>query len=927
MFLQKKYHLLFLVLSLVAGGSFFICYNNQNLAQKIVDEFIVADPSGGEIREYKKIPLLGITSNSAVVASNGKVLSVDGEGNVILVPDEAGGDSVNNQSTINTQVYSGDLPEAKEGNTLYFDGENWISSEVLLIANGRVGIGRSEPKALLHLQNSDPDLSPVVFQAAQHQQANFTEWRNSDGNSVVVINADGGASFNEQGKKASFRIKAYDNANAFYLDGNTGYLGLSTDTPDYKLDVNGNASISGKLSVANTVDNEHLIELYPSGNTGHLSSNGGAFYIDNTNNIGAGYLVYSNTGADALGNLLNVKVDNPNFAQAGFYISYDGSSNGVEIIHNGSDTSANALSITNNNRQDSALGVIGYETSRGTIKVTHNGSSSTSNASGVSIDLKGSGTAAQGLYVDSTETGGTTGNLLRLRNETIDRFVVNNLGSVTMGSTGTNTSFTKKGNNSSDEFFVGTTGAFRVQRSATASEAFRVQIAGDAQGRWLGTSDGQLKWGDGTNAQDVTLRRSAAGTLLLDGGRIEVKSGSTNSDVFVVTASDGSRLGRITETSGGHGWFEIDDNTGTAKFLFRADGGDSYFNSGEVGIGLTAPAYKFDVSANAASSYAANFLNTGNDANRYGLRVQAGAADGSGTTYYLTAVDNDGDAVGYLQNSSGTFGVNDISDVRTKTNIVDTNLDGIGIIKNLRVVDFNRLSQPSGKLHHGFIAQEVDQVFPYMVSSDANGYLSISKDSLIPVLVKAVQQQELKLQSLGGLINEEQYQEEIEELKNSIETVAALVAEEKAQLSLWYKIGESFAFIKQVVFESTVEFRDQVVLASKVLIKGKVHYQNQDVAGFVNFAEGQESASVSFSQALPTKPIVTLTAEGAPANLYLSDVSATGFTIKRSGDTPAITTHWTVLINETVDIVSASPEASDSAVIESTPSPTPSSSP
>lgn len=905
---------MFFILSLVAGGSFFIWFNNQKLSQTIIEEFSPANSGGGEARDYKRIPVLGFTSHSAVMAGNGKVLSVDGEGNVILVADETGEIDSESELIVEQSQFL-DLPKAKEGNTLYFDGEHWLSSEVLLIANSRVGIGRSEPKALLHLQNSDPELSPVVFQAAEHQKANFTEWRNSDGNSVVVINADGGATFNEQGKKASFRIKASDNANAFFLDGNTGYLGLGTDTPNYKLDVKGDASISGKLSVVNTSDNNHLIELYPTGNTGHLSSNGGAFYIDNTNNVGAGYLVYSNGGEEALGNLLNVKVDNANFAQAGFYISYDGSSNGVEIVHNGSDTSANALSITNNNRADSALGVIGYETSRGTIKVTHNGSSSTGNASGISVDLKGTGTATQGLYVDSTATGGTTGNLLRLRNESTDRFVVNYLGAVTMGATGTNTSFTKKGNNANDEFFVGTTGAFRVQRSATASEAFRVQVAGDAQGRWLGTSDGQLKWGDGTNTQDVTLRRSAAGTLLLDGGRIDIKSGSTNSDVFVVTASDGSRLGRITETSGGHGWFEIDDNTGASKFLFRADGGDSYFNSGEVGIGLTGPGYKLDVSANSAGSYASNFFNDGNAADRYGVRVQAGADDGSGTTYYLTALDGDGDAVGYLQNSSGTFSVNDISDVRTKTNIVDTSLDGRGIIKNLRVVDFNRLSQPNGKLHHGFIAQEVDQVFPYMVSSDANGYLSISKDSLIPVLVKAVQQQELALESLGELVDENKYQSEIDELKASITNLISEKNQTQAELSLWYKLGQSFSFLKQVVFESSVEFKNNVLVAAKVFLPGKIHYQNPDVAGFVNFVEGQESIVVEFKEPVPVKPVITLTAEGAAADLYLSEVGVDKFTIKRTGDMPAMIVHWTALINEKADEIKVESitEASSSA--------------
>lgn len=267
------------------------------------------------------------------------------------------------------------------------------------------------------------------------------------------------------------------------------------------------------------------IELRYVGDSGFLSSNGGALFIDNTNNLGTGIGIYSNAGAEAQGNMINVKVDNPLYDQAAFYMNYDGQSNAVEIVNNSNDSSSNALAVTGNNINDSTLGIIGWELAKGTVKITHNRppGGTDSSASGLSIDLKGVGTRAQGVYVDSTEVGGTLGNLLRLRNETIDRFVVGPTGNLTLtgnisqGAAGTDTTFMKQGNNASDHFFVGVTGAFRVQRSAGNSEAFRTQIAGDTQGRWLGTSDGQLKWGPGNATQDITLRRGTAGTLFVDG--------------------------------------------------------------------------------------------------------------------------------------------------------------------------------------------------------------------------------------------------------------------------------------------------------------------------------------------------------------------------------------------------------------------------
>jgi hypothetical protein len=164
--------------------------------------------------------------------------------------------------------------------------------------------------------------------------------------------------------------------------------------------------------------------------------------------------------------------------------------------------------------------------------------------------------------------------------------------------------------------------------------------------------------------------------------------------------------------------------------------------NGKVGIGTTAPGYLLDVYTDAASSYAANFMNDGNNANRYGVRVQAGADDASGTTYFLNAYDGDGTNVGYLAEVSGTFGVTNVSDVSTKTNIASTNLSGVSIIGGLRVVDYNRIQNPTGPTIHGFIAQEVQQVYPEMVTTGPDGKLGLMTDQLMPVVVKAVQEQQ-----------------------------------------------------------------------------------------------------------------------------------------------------------------------------------------
>lgn len=164
-------------------------------------------------------------------------------------------------------------------------------------------------------------------------------------------------------------------------------------------------------------------------------------------------------------------------------------------------------------------------------------------------------------------------------------FVIDKLGGLSLGINGTNTTIVKVGNTVGDEFFVGTTGAFRVQRAGSNSEAFRVQINGDTQGRWLGTSDGKLRWGPGNVTQDTYLHRSAASTLLLSSDGTATGVGN-----LIVT-------GAITANEAGdaNSDFRVEGDT-DANLLFIDAGAD------KVGIGDSAPGEKLDVAGNINST-------------------------------------------------------------------------------------------------------------------------------------------------------------------------------------------------------------------------------------------------------------------------------------------------------------------------------------
>jgi hypothetical protein len=102
-----------------------------------------------------------------------------------------------------------------------------------------------------------------------------------------------------------------------------------------------------------------------------------------------------------------------------------------------------------------------------------------------------------------------------------------------------------------------------------------------------------------------------------------------------------------------------------------------------------------------------------------------------------------------------------ISDVRLKENIVDLEI-GLDAIMSLRPrqFDWKKESGNSGKNVRGFIAQEFEQIFPDLIDESINPspegeepYKQIRQD-LIPILVKAIQEQQALITSLQEQINQ-----------------------------------------------------------------------------------------------------------------------------------------------------------------------------
>lgn len=148
---------------------------------------------------------------------------------------------------------------------------------------------------------------------------------------------------------------------------------------------------------------------------------GGALNLDNTGSSGAGAVIYSNRGADALGRLLTVNQANAANPQQAVRVQNAGTGHTVSIFHNpgggAGDPTAAALDVVSTNQHDTALGVRGREAGKGTVKITHSKPDTTdANAAALSIALEGAGTACQGIYIGNDAGNSTTGDLLNIRN-------------------------------------------------------------------------------------------------------------------------------------------------------------------------------------------------------------------------------------------------------------------------------------------------------------------------------------------------------------------------------------------------------------------------------------------------------------------------------------------------------------------------------
>lgn len=378
-------------------------------------------------------------------------------------------------------------------------------------------------------------------------------------------------------------------------------------------------SADGATTISNASTSTAL-QITQTGNTSASTSVGGALNINNTGNTGAGLVIYSNQATPS-GRLFVVRADQATFNQSAAYIDMGGSGAGLTIAQSNvakggtggsgliisndagdgttaahgisvnltgsGNASASAANFVSSNTAHSAVQISGSETGRGTLKITHTGTGTDGNASAISIDLQGSGTASQGIFLDSTS--GTTGKLLNIRNAGTEYLTLDANGQLGLNTSGTPTarldvrgtalfagdsaSFFRIQNSSSQTLFVADTTSQRVAIGPAAVAANSILTIGTN----TTAASGGIYFGTDTN-----LYRSAAGELRTD-GNLSLGQGA-NRTLSVQTRTSNAAGNNLTVSAGNAGSGASAFGGGTLNLQGGGAAGTGNANGGAVVI-------------------------------------------------------------------------------------------------------------------------------------------------------------------------------------------------------------------------------------------------------------------------------------------------------------------------------------------------------
>lgn len=292
-----------------------------------------------------------------------------------------------------------------------------------------------------------------------------------------------------------------------------------------------------------------------------------------------------------------------------------------------------------------------------------------------------------------------------------------------------------------------------------------------------------------TNKINITHGGTNAYINVIGSGRLDFKHEGTTGMSFTDQKRLGIATNAPTETLSVAGITNLNQGgTGIAlkvngtealsfdgtQFSWGIGGSKNYFED-NVGIGNSNPGYKLSVIDNQASSYVARFRNSSTNADADGIRINIATTSTTATNSFIGFYRGLAIANGRIEGNGTGVLYQTTSDRRLKTNIKD-------ITKSLDLLDkiqprLYEYKANLGTKEYGFIAQELQRVYPQAVSGDPNGNVKtdpmmVDYSRLTPILTAGIK--ELNKKVLKQQKEIENLKTENKELKQQLKIIKSL---------------------------------------------------------------------------------------------------------------------------------------------------------
>lgn len=644
--------------------------------------------------------------------------------------------------TITTALTTGSVAFIGASGALLQDNSNFFWDDT----NNRLGLGTNAPTTAID-----------VFGSGIIGRLNGT----STNNAFLGFASAGSNKWSIGNVQSDHRFRIYSEANTSELVSvlQTGEFGIGIANPTTKLHIDGGASalianLDANVSVAKSIsfrsDNSNRINLEVSG-------------TESGSNAGANFFLRTYTDAGGL-------IETPLSIVR---------STGVTTIK--SLTLTNALSVANGGTGSTTQNFVDLTTTQ-----TIGGAKTfTSALAGTSATF--SGNVQSQTLLNALSSLGTVSTVVQSDN--------------TAGYIGTNTNHPLNlRTNSTTALSLSTTGAATFLSSVTSTSTIYTNLSSGFVGYSIFQNGSKLVLAGGANGTQINNNANSLGLVsILDNGNVGIGTSSPNARLSVTTPTTGTEAENIrlemntasVPASAGLNFrfgsvngatiYGVGENgsTGASSMRFYTYDGTSsaermrITSAGKFQYG-TSSDWIFNIQSS-AGGYLLNSHNTRNVSGDVNALFQLGNNANNTSSYFLVCSMPSGDKMyilgnGNVQNTNNSYGA--ISDIKLKENIVDATPKLENLLK-VKIRNYNLIGEETKQI--GVIAQELEQIFPSMIDKtedfkeveieDEEGNIIKERQSLgtttksvkysvfVPMIIKAMQEQQAQIEELKALIN------------------------------------------------------------------------------------------------------------------------------------------------------------------------------